>query len=82
MKAEKSSCIRKHDSGIQNMLAVILKIAWKRGYTFRICCMESVEESQNTVWYFLEDRSRDLCPAHEDERRLVMRDCCEREIPW
>lgn len=67
----------------RNMLAVILKNRLeKEGYTFRICCMESVEESQNAVWYFLEDRSRDLCPAHEDERRLVMRDCCEREIPW
>lgn len=57
------------------------------GYTFRVFCYDGSWKMKGTgqqaVLYFLQDRSRDeICTAHEDERRLVMRDEGRREIPW
>lgn len=56
------------------------------GYTFRIMALEDYEHREDASYvaeYFLRDRSlEESSPKHSDERRLVMRDKYERELPW
>lgn len=57
-----------------------------QGYTFRLIAVEDFncrEDASYAAEYFLRDRSlEENSPKHSDEKRLVMRDKFEREIPW
>ena len=56
----------------------------EEGFTFRVLVLDdfSAGEASYALTYFLQDRSLDDSVLHADEKRLVMRDKYEREIPW
>ncbi len=56
------------------------------GFTFRVFCLEDFKDLSNASYavdYILQDRSmEEESHQHSDEKRIVMRDKFQRELPW
>lgn len=72
-------------AGCNMAIATIFNKLSPEGFTFRVFAVEDFEKEDPSyaLEYILSDRSlEEESYKHSDEKRVVMRDRLEREIPW